>query len=42
MPKFIISAEIHIEGTDIRTPEDATQALEIILGCYEDVSHPPR
>ena len=37
MARYTISAKITIEGNDIKNVDDARQALDIMLGCYEDM-----
>lgn len=38
MAKFIIKATITIDGENIKTKGDALDELQILLGCYEDMS----
>lgn len=38
MPKVTITgATITIEGSDIKSKKDAVTALQVMLGCYEDM-----
>lgn len=37
MAKYKVSAEIYVEGTEIKTKSDAIDALVIMLGCYDDM-----
>lgn len=38
MAKFIIKATITIDGSEIKTKHDALDELQVLLGCYEDMS----
>ena len=38
MAKFIINATITIDGSEIRTEDDVLNELQVLLGCYEDMS----
>ena len=37
MAKYKIVAEIYVEGTHIISPAGATEALCVMLGCYDDM-----
>ena len=37
MAKFKVTAEIYVEGSHILTSASATDALCIMLGCYDDM-----
>ena len=32
-----LQCTITVQGEDIKTQEDARQALDVMLGCYEDM-----
>ena len=37
MPKFKVTAEIYVEGSGIRSRQSVTEALIVMLGCYDDM-----
>ena len=37
MAKYKVTAEIYVEGSQIRTKMDAIDALIVMLGCYDDM-----
>lgn len=37
MPKYKVTADIHVEGSAIKSPTDVRTALSVLLGCYEDM-----
>ena len=37
MAKFKVTAQIYVEGEDIRRRNDVTDALLVMLGCYDDM-----
>lgn len=39
MAKFIITAQIHVEGSEINSVADAEQAVRTMHGCYEDMDN---
>ena len=37
MAKYKMTADIYVEGKDIKTKQDVVDALLIMLGCYDDM-----
>ena len=37
MSKFKVTAEIYVEGTNIKNKDDVIDELSVMLGCFDDM-----